>query len=463
MSRLIVGFAVLLTAYAAQATWTYYSWGGLRDSDGKWNFNVALDEDGNVIIRSQGSGSYTYDTVLDFEEIERDIGRQIVELVALKPVTLEGKVYLPHVKKIGAQCFLGCKKITEIEAPELVYIADSVNNGVFKNCSALTKISFPKLEYVGAEAFYSGCKSLSDLGNLSKVKHIGGSAFRETTALSGDIYLESLTNLMDSAFRESNIITFEAPQLLHLAGTVFYNCHKLTDVQMPSVLSVGSQCFYASESVTNVVMGSVVTLASQAFRQMTGLERVVLGNSVTNIPEGLFLYSNNIKIIEPFFPKSLISMAESSYAGRSYLSGDVVFDCPSMTTIPAKTFQNCTQISNIVIKTPVTAIGESAFGNIRPWATMTFYCDLPALGASWWMAKNWDAIQGNLVLAKKDIVDSWLASEKTTSKADLYTKQKNKDEYRNPGPRKTLGCFAFGNGAAWIVKGWSSGLMLLIR
>lgn len=470
--RVAFSLVAIVCALSAQAKWEFKnggSWGYVRyvDGDGKvqtsFDIDAAASTDDEVIITKQG-GASVQPTALDFEEIENDIGKKIVQIGSIKPTKVVGKVKLGHIRRIvGGDAFMGCASITEFDAPELVEVGDSAQNGAFKGCSALQKVNFPKIEYLGSGAFTS-CTNLSDLGTMwLTVKHIGSQVFQNLGCVLGDVYLSVATNVGQNAFRGCSITRFEAPVLETMGMYQFYQNSTITEVKLPALTNIAASCFYQCSALTNIELNSIVTLPANTFSQASGLKRLVLSDSIKDMPAGVFSNCTTPESIEPLFPKALETMGEGVYAGMKSLCSPVVFDCPNMTTIPAKTFQNCVLISNIVIKTPVTAIGDYAFQNIKHWASFTFHCDKPTLGTSWWTANNWEKIQGFLKIADKDCADSWLAATETTSKAQLYEQQKNKDEFDNPGARKTLGCFAFGNGAAWLMKDWPSGFMLLLR
>ena len=157
------------------------------------------------------------------------------------------------------------------------------------------------------------------------VTRIAGSAFFDCETITGVVIPESVTVIMDYAFKNcKNLETAVLPdKLTELKKGVFYGCQALKSIEFPETLTaIGDQAFRACVNIDRIeIPGSVKSIGELAFDSCQKLSSIILNEGLQEI---------------------------GAYA-----------------------FMNCYELSGIAIPDSVTVIGKSAFISCRALANVT--------------------------------------------------------------------------------------------
>ena len=173
---------------------------------------------------------------------------------------------------------------TEFHAP-LLDLANTdvqqVGYGLFLGCTNLRILEVGKLTVVPF-GFASGCTSLENVSDLSKVTSVKYMAFRSTPSLRIHLNLPVCTKILastdngkDGTFYNSGILSLDAPMLIeigkeiHSTGSAgaFQGCANLTLVKLRDVTTIGMNAFYKCPNLSKVVINNSTppTKSSNAF------------------------------------------------------------------------------------------------------------------------------------------------------------------------------------------------------
>lgn len=283
----------------------------------------------------------------------------------------------------------------------------SIGSNIFRNCTGLTSVTIPNgVTNIGSYAF-SNCSGLMSITIPSSVTSINRGAFDDckklkTVYYTGDVAgwckisgLEDLMSRVTSLYIngqkvEGNLIIPNG--VTNIGTNTFRNCTGLTSVTIP-------------DSVTNI--------SSYAFRNCIGLTNAIIGNGVTTIGESTFYGCSSLESITiPFvgakanvtnsdiyqYPFGYI-FGTSKYPGgvatdQYYHGNDTSSTTDSIYYIPSSlksvtvmggnilygAFQNCNDLTNIIISDNVTSIGGSAFNGCKKLINVTIGNGVTSIG-----------------------------------------------------------------------------------
>ncbi|MDE7349147.1 MAG: leucine-rich repeat domain-containing protein, partial [Clostridia bacterium] len=376
---------------------------------------------------------------------------------------------------IGRYAFLNCSSLTSIEIPSSV---TSIGERAFHNCSSLTSIKFgenSQLTSIGEDAFYN-CSSLTSIAIPSSVTSIGDYAFYNGSNLTS--------------------VTFGKKSLLNSIGTwAFANCINLTNIEIPICVTSIGQCAFAycsnltifcessskpsewhinwnhsnlpvvwnyggehgetesgikwgntrdrmmtiagySGTSTEVVIPETINgyqvtcIGERAFYDRSSLTSIEIPSSVTSIGNyalfgcssltGIYisdiaswcaiefggyyanplycakkLYLNNELVTDLVIPSGVTSIGDSAFSGCSSLTSIEIPN--SVTNIGEFTFYGCSSLTSIEIPSSVTSIGSNAF---RGCSNLTIYCETESEPSGWeitWNSSNRPVVWGHKI------------------------------------------------------------------
>ena len=160
---------------------------------------------------------------------------------------------------------------TEFHAPLLDLANTDVyrnGHGLFLGCTNLRVLEIGELTVVPF-GFASGCTSLENVSDLSKVTSVKNIAFRNTPSLRIHLKLPVCTKVLadtangsDGTFYNSGILSLDAPMLMEIGKGIyasgslgaFQGCANLTLVKLRDVTTIGMNAFYKCSNLSKVII-----------------------------------------------------------------------------------------------------------------------------------------------------------------------------------------------------------------
>lgn len=268
-----------------------------------------------------------------------------VAIGAFKDNSIIQTVVLPDsCTRINPSAFKDCSSLVSVAGTGVT----DVSANAFEN-STVEIINFPNLKTIGSYAF-SGCSELNSI-TLSEVETIGSYAFLNTTNL-GDVVCDKATEIGVSAFSQSGITSFIAPELSILGINVFADCYNLVSATASelTVLSLGT--FKNCIKLKNVNMPLLTEVGANAIRN-TAIEKFD-GNKVTTI--GNYAFADNTYLEKVYLP---LATSTGTNIFLNCISLKIV-GLLSLEELNNNTFSNCPSLINLYLPN-VTSVGKSAF------------------------------------------------------------------------------------------------------
>ena len=355
-------------------------------------------KDGTLIVANRAFDSCNSLVNINVPDSVTNIGTSAFgNCTGLKSVT-----GLNSVTSIGEWVFSCCSSLTSINIPDSV---KTIGNYAFDYCSGLTSITgLNSVTNIGTSAF-GHCSALTDINIPDSVTTIGEDAFVSCTALTSINIPDSVTNIGTSAFE--NCTGLESVTGLNsvtsIASGAFVYCNSLKSITIPkSVTDIGANSFRSCTGLTSITIPHTLTaVEDSAFRFCSALTTVYYcgtqeeWNAINrnnnneclfdaeniyfgeNLVEGSYTFSvADEKITITGFDNSVSGEIEivTTIAGYPVTAiGDGAFDqCENLTaivipegiiTIGSEAFLNCTSLTNLTVPKSVVYFGNGAFGN----------------------------------------------------------------------------------------------------
>ena len=337
MAAAVAAAAFFSGVVPAEAGWTYTETNTVESgtskgylTDGVWTFGAERAKNTKNLSANgkNGTCTATEPCSIDFTTIEG--GYVVVEFSTLSAyggakdsALYESREFVsefiaPDCAAInGVGCFKGCVNLKKVVLKDNAKV---VHGGAFQDCSSLSELYPRTFSSVGTIGF-SGCSSLA-----------------------GRIEITSAT-VVD--------------------GSMFANCHLLEEVVMPQATQVSQYAFQNCRSLTNIVLASSIAKIS------------------------IYPFSGCWKLSN----ETILSILSSQFTDFGHPSGDaggVFNECYGLTgplvwdqttlarnRVPSDSFESCTNLSEVVIKTPVDGICADAFHNIKNGAAVYVPAQVP--------------------------------------------------------------------------------------
>ena len=310
------------------------------------------------------------------------------------------EVYITGGTTIRSNAFSGCSSLTKITLPNSI---TSIGDNAFSGCSSLESITLP---FVGASlndkenayfGYVFGAYSVSVNSNyvptsLKEIIILGGEI--EHNAFYGCSHIESITipntiRTITCMFNQCNLTS------IYYEGTIEDWCK----IKFPQkYISIGThplsvaQYFYLrdsnkewieAKSITSIEIPEGVTeIGAYQFDGFDNLSIVILSNDCISINPYAFSGKSNIKYNE--YDNGLyLGNSKNPYLVlvRSLSEKVTNFDVNNKTKgISNSAFENCSNLTSIVIPNSVTSIGEAAFSGCSSLTSITIGNSVTSIG-----------------------------------------------------------------------------------
>ena len=299
--------------------------------------------------------------------------------------------------------------LTELTVPESVVV---INPRAFYNCKSLISVTLHAgVATVGDDAFL-GCDKLIEVINHSSLGIVAGGEgsgkiglkalfvhSEESKLVEVDNYLFFSNNGNNYLLQyKGNDVDLVLPASMNgknydIYTGAFYYYKTLKSVVIPdSVKVIGENAFYMCNTMTSATIGkNVTTIANNAFAYCNKLESVVIPDTVKTI--GTYAFVSNISMTDLQIGSGVTTVGEKAFANCPKLTGVHIKDFEAWCKITfgsydanplagaRKLYVNGELLTNAVIPTSVTKIGEYAFYYCDSITSVTLHDGITGIGA----------------------------------------------------------------------------------
>lgn len=313
-----------------------------------------------------------------------------------------GRILIPNgVTAINRYAFSGCANLTEITIPEGVV---SLPEGAFKDCSGLTEITIPEGVERIENYVFQGCSSLPGITIPKTVRKIGEKMYDEDypslafegcssmeeiivdgnnqvyKSQAGILYNKDMTRLLVCPAGKKGCVAVPE-RIIFISGNAFNGCRYLIEI----VANTNNSAYISYDGVLyhkyidDEGENAMSLLACPGAKEGA----VQIPAEVTYIPDGAFIYCNNLTEFTVGQGNQIYSSIDGVlYRGKIKPYPQFLFQCPAKKegniVIPDETisinsyaFKGCSRLESITIP-ELTSIPAGVFDDCMQ--NLHLYC-----------------------------------------------------------------------------------------
>ena len=270
--------------------------------------------------------------------------------VKLKSITIPD-----NVTSLPEYAFSLCK---ELESVKLGAGVTSIGKYAFADCAMLKSVEFNDKLATMDEYVFTGCSSLESVSFGKGLTEIGKYAFYRNTALTTVAFNEGLKTIKEGAFCESALASAAFPNsLTTIEIGAFARCADLASVTIGSGMqSIGYQAFFETKiynDATDILrIGNWLIAAKR-----NDLSEIPNANTVVGVADYCFAGQ---KVLGTVVMSSLKYLGSSAFASCETLNY-VAFNSGSLVQIGTYAFNDCEQLTDVVLSEGLVTIEAYAF------------------------------------------------------------------------------------------------------
>ena len=170
----------------------------------------------------------------------------------------------------------------------------------------------------------------------------------------------------------TNVIFGENSNVTEIGTNCFYECDKLTSIRIPKkVVHIGGYAFYGDDALTEVTFDADdLTIDRHAFGGCKNITTLNWGSGIIRLGQAAFESCSSLTILN--IPNNVLSLGDSYTFSKCTGITSVTFEEGSpITVIPPSCFNYCTSLTDIVIHSGATTLGNAAFYNCNKMKRIT--------------------------------------------------------------------------------------------
>ena len=271
------------------------------------------------------------------------------------------------VTSIGDHAFLSCP-LTSVTLPSSL---TNIGKYAFLNCNELKSITIPSnVTMIEQGAFESS--GLTDITIPSGVTTIATDTFSDCKSLKNVNISTGVEIIDDYAFTRCDALTsVTIPSTVTSIGTeAFYICSQLSNITIPSsVTSIGENAFYNCTGLTRVNVNDIASWCKTYFGNQYANPLVFAGD----------LYLNGSRVTNLVIPSGVSAIGNGAFLGCKSISS-ISFPA-SLTGIGHSAFSGCSGLTRVTIPSSVKSIGPGAFASCTGLTDITIPSSITSIEA----------------------------------------------------------------------------------
>ena len=316
--------------------------------------------------------------------------------------------------KIDELAFYECDNVTNITLPNTISIigpnafsytslkelvipnsVKKIEPSVFSYCESLETITISEGVLSIGEMAFDGCVNLKNVTLPNSLTEIENAAFFNMPNLkynifNGGNYLGNEENpylVFVSPTDIEELTTFEInPNTKFINSYAFSGCTLLESVEIPnSVVSIGEYAFANCSSLVSLsIPESVLNIGMSAFEGCDHLENVQIPNSLAEAGRFLFYGCNSFEY-NVYDNAKYAGNEENPYLILIGANAKNISTCeihPDTKFISAQAFQNCSNLTSIIVPDKVVFIGDYAFNGCSSLSSVVIGNSVTSVGYS---------------------------------------------------------------------------------
>lgn len=289
---------------------------------------------------------------------------------------------------------------------------------------------------IGEDGMPYGDVTISE--GITSISSISGASNRKSCFFANDkVNTVKIPNSMkvlgDHGFTHSsvtNVIFGENSNVTEIGTNCFYECNKLTSIRIPKkVAHIGGYAFYGDDALTEVTFDADdLTIDKHAFGECRNITTLNWGSGIIRLGQSTFANCNKLTVLN--IPNNVLSLGDSLTFNQCIGITSVTFEEGSpITVIPSSCFSYCTSLTDIVIHSGATTLGNAAFYNCNKMKHISLPNTLTSINCTVGNANNtFAACTGLETVTLEDNFNcsiSFDSSSLITNAAEMLTKLKD--------------------------------------